>query len=83
MLLVVTDGGKTHTGILKEETGTALTLFQPDGGELVVRKAEVDERLSQKISPMPSFERLLTPRQVADVTAFLMSLKPKTSRQGD
>ena len=83
MLLVVTDGGKTHTGILKEETGTALTLLQPDGGELVVRKAEVDERLSQKISPMPSFERLLTPQQVADVTAFLMSLKPKTSRQGD
>ena len=80
MLLVLTKEGKSHTGILKEETGATLTLLQPDGTELVVRKAVVDERVSQKISPMPSFERLLTPRQVADVTAFLMSLKPKKSR---
>tara|TARA_Y100000588_G_scaffold359604_1_gene418751 strand:- start:2039 stop:2356 length:318 start_codon:yes stop_codon:yes gene_type:complete len=80
MLLVLTKEGKSHTGILKEETGATLTLLQPDGTELVVRKAVVDERVSQKISPMPSFERLLTPRQVADVTAFLMSLKPKKLR---
>jgi len=76
MQLVVTDEGKTITGILKEETGVALSLLQPDGRVVVVRKSTIDERISQKVSPMPSFDRLLTPRQVADLTAYLMSLKP-------
>ena len=82
MQLVVTDDGKTHTGILVGETGSSLTLLQPDGRKVVLPKKMVDERVSQKLSPMPSFERLLTPAQVADVTAYLMSLRSgKTSRR--
>lgn len=75
MQLIVTDDGKTRTGILASETGATLTLLQPDGRKVVVPKGSIDERISQKLSPMPSFERLLTPTQVADVTAYLMSLR--------
>ena len=82
MLLILTEDGKTLTGILKEETGTTLTLLQPDGRQVVIPKKTIDERVSQKISPMPSFDRLLTPRQVADVSAFLMSLKSGGERGG-
>ena len=82
MQLIVTDDGKTLTGILVSETGTALTLLQPDGRKVVVPKGSVDERISQKVSPMPSFERLLTPGQVADVTAYLMSLRSERSPGG-
>ena len=31
MLLILTEDGKMLTGLLKEETGTALALLQPDG----------------------------------------------------
>ena len=79
MLLIVIEDGRTLTGLLKEETGTALTLLQADGRQVVIPRGSIEERVSQKISPMPSFERLLTPRQVADVTAFLLSLKSRSN----
>ena len=82
MLLIVTDEGKTLTGILASETGATLSLLQPNGRTVVVPKGSVDERISQKVSPMPSFERLLTPGQVADVTAYLMSLRSERSPGG-
>ena len=79
MLLIVIEDGRTLTGLLKEETGTALTLLQADGRQVVIPRGSIEERVSQKISPMPSFERLLTPRQVADLTAFLLSLKSRSN----
>jgi len=80
MLLIVTEDGKTLTGLLKEETGTVLTLLQPDGRQVVIPKGSIEERVSQKISPMPSFERLLRPEQVADLVAWLMT-RPAPRRQ--
>ena len=70
---VMTRSGKVITGLLKTETGTQLELVNPDLARVLVKKDDIEERQSQRVSAMPSFDRLLTPQQVADITAWLLS----------
>ena len=70
---LLTRSGRVVTGLLKSETGGQLELVQPDLARVVVNKDDIEERQSQRVSAMPSFERLLTPQQVADITAWLLS----------
>ena len=70
---VLTKSGKVITGLLKTETGTQLELVKPDLARVLVKKDDIEERQSQRVSAMPSFDRLLTPQQVADITAWLLS----------
>lgn len=72
---ITTIDGKLINGILKEQTAAAITLIQPEGKTIVVKIAEIDERKSSKISPMPSYDRLLLPQQVADITKWLLEAK--------
>lgn len=72
MQYIVTLDGDVVTGILKSESGTAIELFQPNGTIKSVKVDEIDVRSTQKISPMPAFDRTLTPQQVADLVAFLL-----------
>lgn len=73
--LVVTDDGTDYMGILTEETDAALTLAQGSGQSVRIDKASITERRSLHTSAMPDYAQLLTPQQVADVVAWLMSLK--------
>ena len=70
---ILTKSGKVITGLLKSETTGQLELVKPDLVRVVVKKDDIEERQSQRVSAMPSFERLLTPQQVADITAWLLS----------
>jgi len=70
---VLTKSGKVITGLLKTETGTTLELVKPDLARVLVKTADIDVRQSPRGSAMPSFDRLLTPQQVADITAWLLS----------
>ena len=70
---ILTKSGKVITGLLKSETTGQLELVKPDLVQVVVKKEDIEERQSQRVSAMPSFERLLTPQQVADITAWLLS----------
>ena len=70
---VLTKAGKVVTGLLKSETAEQIELIKPDLVRVVVGKDDIEERQSQKVSAMPSFERLLTAQQVADITAWLLS----------
>jgi putative membrane-bound dehydrogenase-like protein len=70
---IVTKGGKTISGLLREQTAGALTLAQPDGPDILISVDKIGERFSQKVSAMPDFNLVLKPQDIADVTAWLMT----------
>jgi len=72
---IVTFAGKTFSGLLREETAEAVTLAQADKPDAIIPVSEIEQRFSQKVSAMPDFRTLLTPQDVADVTAWLLSRK--------
>ena len=72
MQVIVTDAGRVISGLLQEETGSHVTLLQVDGKIISVKKSEIDVRRSARVSAMPSFARLLSPTQVADITRWLI-----------
>jgi putative heme-binding domain-containing protein len=65
--------GLVHAGVLLEESGLAVTLGLATGERLVVRKSEIEERRSERISAMPEFRGKLEDRDVADLAAFLLT----------
>jgi len=67
--------GLVHAGVLLEESGLAVTLGLATGERLVVRKSEIEERRSERISAMPEFRTRLGNQDVADLTAFLLTKK--------
>ena len=75
MQTIHTDKGTIVNGLLREETGQALTLITADGKLRTIGKAKIERRKSDRVSAMPSFDRLLTPKQVADITAWLLQRK--------
>ena len=70
--VIITNDGRTITGILKQETGESLTLNQPNEKSVTISRDKIDERFSQKVSAMPAFDRLLTPQQTADLVKYLL-----------
>ncbi len=76
-LVIETKDGKVHSGVLIEESGLAVTLGLPTAERLVIPREKIESRMTSKKSAMPSFDRVLTPSQVADVAAFLMTQKAK------
>jgi putative membrane-bound dehydrogenase-like protein len=76
---IVTTEGKTVSGLLRAETAQAVTLALAEGKDLVLPVSKIEQRFSQKVSAMPNFRMLLTPQDVADVTAWLLTRKNATS----
>ena len=76
-LVIETKDGKVHSGVLIEESGLAVTLGLPTAERLVIPRDKIESRTTSKQSAMPSFDRVLTPSQVADVAAFLLTQKAK------
>jgi putative heme-binding domain-containing protein len=76
LLQVGTRDGKTHAGILREETDRHLTLGQLAGQPVRVAKALIAQRESLPSSAMPPFGGMLSPEQVADLVARLLAQKP-------
>jgi putative heme-binding domain-containing protein len=71
LLAVSTRDGKAFAGRRQEETATILTLMQPDGTTVPIKRAEIAKQESLHTSPMPPFDRVLSPQQVADMVAWL------------
>jgi len=76
-MVIETKDGKVHSGVLIEESGLAVTLGLSTAERLVIPREKIESRTTSKTSAMPSFDRTLTPGQVADVAAFLMTQKAK------
>lgn len=70
------EDGRKLFGMIQEETAQKITLFLPTGEELVADADQVKKREDAKHSGMPaSFAYTLSAQDVADVTAWIMSLK--------
>jgi len=73
--------GRTVAGRRHEETAILLTLMQPDGTTVAVPRADMVKLETLHVSPMPAFDRVLSPQQVADVVAWLSggaAVRPST-----
>jgi putative heme-binding domain-containing protein len=68
--------GRTMTGLPVAETGTTLTLADPEGKKHEIARSDIETRrtLSQSIMP-DGFERRLTPEEFVDLIAFLAGQK--------
>jgi putative heme-binding domain-containing protein len=75
---VVTDDGTTYAGVLLEESGLSLSLGLSSGDRIDIPKSVIEDRKSSRVSAMPSAAPFLTPQQVADVAAFLLTLNETT-----
>jgi quinoprotein glucose dehydrogenase len=62
--------GSTITGAPKAETPTALTLLLADGKESVIQKSSIVSQ-TPAVSPMPSMDGLLSPREIRDLVEYL------------
>jgi putative heme-binding domain-containing protein len=78
--LVDLKSGRQLTGMLASETGTSITLVGPDGKARTVLRSRVERLVSTGKSLMPEgLEKDLSPRDLADLIAWLRSArKPKS-----
>jgi len=72
----VTDDGKVVTGFVVREAAETLTLRKNDGLSVELPQDDIDERVKQTTSMMPKgIVNNLTPEQLADLIAYLQTLK--------
>lgn len=77
--LVRLEDGTVYSGVLLNESGITLSLGLSTGEQVDIPKALIEQRQVSKSSAMPSTAELLSPQQVADLTAFLMSQQGKAT----
>jgi putative membrane-bound dehydrogenase-like protein len=63
------------SGILLEESGLSVTLGLATGQRQTILKSIITSRKTAAVSAMPSYETLLSPQYVADLTAYLLARK--------
>ena len=82
-VLILTKDRKFITGIKRLEDDSGLKIVDKEGKELFIPKSEIKKFKTQKISMMPgNFAELLEVQEVADILAYLTSLKiPEFSGQ--
>ena len=80
MQTVLTDDGKTYSGVLLEESGLSVSLGMSTGERVDIPKSQIEERRTSRVSAMPSMANILSPQQVADVAAFLALRKTAVSK---
>ena len=74
--LVETTAGRVHVGLLAKKTDEEVVLRTTEGKEIRIAADDVEEMFPQRKSLMPDLQlRDMTAEQVADLLAFLASLK--------
>jgi putative membrane-bound dehydrogenase-like protein len=79
----VTDLGRTHSGLITNESGNAITLRSTDGKDVTLLRSELEELVSTRMSFMPEgLEKDLAHQDFANVIGFVRSAtgadKPKS-----
>ena len=70
----ITDDGRTHSGLLAEESDTSITLLAAEGKRKTLLRNELEELVSTSKSMMPEgLEKELKPQDLADLIAFVVS----------
>ena len=74
---VLTDNGKVFSGMIVAETANSITLRRAEGKEDVIFRTNIEEMVSSEKSLMPEgLEKELSHQDLADVIAFVKSIKP-------
>lgn len=74
---VITDNGRIYNGIIVSETAGSITLQRAEARQDVVLRSTIDTLASTGVSLMPEgLEKDLSPQNIADVIAFVQSVKP-------
>ena len=71
----LTEDGQTISGVVLRETASELTVFKSDRKQQTIAVSSIAERQKLKISAMPDGYSLFGNEQIADLTAYLLSLK--------
>ncbi|MGV3774849.1 MAG: PVC-type heme-binding CxxCH protein [Verrucomicrobiales bacterium] len=75
-MLILTQDGETHNGIIRRESGDTIYLAAGAGLETQIPKSEITEMKPGFTSIMPEgLDAQLDPQQLSDLVAFLKSLK--------
>lgn len=73
---VVTDSGRTLTGMITAETATSITVRRPDGASETILRVNIEELRSTGMSFMPEgLEKAINQQEMADLIAYLMAVK--------
>jgi putative heme-binding domain-containing protein len=75
MLVIVTDDGKIFSGTFVADDGRVLIVAPPAGGKVEIAVDKIAERIQSPVSSMPPMGKTFTPQQIADLVAYLESLK--------
>jgi putative membrane-bound dehydrogenase-like protein len=80
--VIATEEGNVHSGVLVEESGLKVSLGLADGSVIHIPKGSIEQRSQQARSAMPDFSQQLTSQQVADLVAFLQTLREESEGSG-
>jgi len=68
--------GDAQSGVVKGETDTEVTLYDPAAQKIVIKKTDIASREHSKLSLMPEgLQTSIKPEEFADLVAYLESLK--------
>ncbi|HWA97808.1 MAG TPA: PVC-type heme-binding CxxCH protein [Pirellulales bacterium] len=74
--VLITDDGRTITGMIANETATSVTLKRAEGATDTVLRVNIEQLQSTGLSLMPEgLEKQLEAQSMADVIAYLMGIK--------
>ena len=73
LLTVSTRDGKGFAGIFESESDRTLNMVQLNGEAAAIDKSTIVSRRNIHQSPMPAFDRVLNPQDLADLAAWLMT----------
>ena len=76
---VATESGRVVSGIIAEESATALVLKRAEGATDVIPRDKIEAITSTGVSLMPEgLEKGLSSQDLANLIAFLHSIRPST-----
>ncbi len=75
---LVTTSGRSFSGLVIKDTAEEITIQQSTGDPVTVARGDVEELVPSTVSIMPKgLDETLTPQQIADMVAWLQTLKQK------
>lgn len=74
-VVLLTDDGQFHVGVLKEETDEELQLMTPEGLSVTIDKSTIEERQSGASAMPETIKQQLSKFQIRDLVEFLSRLK--------
>jgi len=77
--IVLTDDGRTFTGMIASETGNSITLVEKENKQHVILRTQIEDIHSTGMSLMPDgLEKVITHQEFADLISYL---RTKDSKQ--